>query len=308
MDDPAIEVVCPLCRKALVQQLSGSLACANCSATFPLRTNVPILVAAEEYGKVVKKLKATRNVWERYSNARRQSTLTMMYYDWWVSRMFAEIPSNYRGPLLELMAGGGEISRRLPDRFEGAVALDLNVFMTERAAQDLEASGEHRVKFLCGSVSRLPFRSGSVPLAMIQGGLHHVRPILDDALREISRVLAPGGLLIASEPANDHPIIRWIRRWQYAHSTQQGGDEDGFTKTEIASRFSSVGLQLVDYHLFGFIAYPLMGNTDLLPLLAKCSSKWLGRLLLLIDQLIERIPIGRRIAFASIITASKGNS
>jgi SAM-dependent methyltransferase len=131
--------------------------------------------------------------------------------------------------------------------------------------------------------------------------------MLTETLEEIARVLAPGGVLVASEPANDHWLIRRIRRWQYARSAQQGDDEeeDGFTREELASGLAAAGLRLRTYQVFGYIAYPLMGNTDLLPLLARSRRAWLGRALVRLDTAVESVPVLRRMGFASIFTATR---
>jgi hypothetical protein len=48
-----------------------------------------------------------------------------------------------------------------------------------------------------------------------------------------------------------------------------------------------------------------MGNADLLPLLSKSRSAGLGRILLATDGALSRIPIVRRMAWASIFRAIK---
>lgn len=305
--DMTINVVCPFCMGDLGRGTAESIECKSCGRVFPVRSGIPVLLSADEYGECLAEFSAKSRVWEHYFRVRRNSALTVMYCDWWVTQMMAELPRGLRGPLLEVMCGAGEISRRFTDTVGPSVALDLNVFQVERAAQELAAVGDRRVRFVCGTVRRLPFRDASVPLIMIQGGLHHVRRILREALLELARVLAPGGMLIASEPANDHWLIRAIRKWQYASSSQQGEDEyeDGFTRAEIESSLLEVGLHLRNYRLFGFVAYPLMGNSDLLPLFAGCRCAWLGRALLSLDMALERVPIVRRLAFANIFSAAK---
>ena len=55
--------------------------------------------------------------------------------------------------------------------------------------------------------------------------------------------------------------------------------------------------------MFGFVAYPLMGNTDLLPLLEHVRSRSLGRALLWLDAALERAPLIRRLGWASLFSA-----
>lgn len=48
-----------------------------------------------------------------------------------------------------------------------------------------------------------------------------------------------------------------------------------------------------------------MGNTDLVPVLASCSSEVLGRALLGIDKILETTPFFRKMAWASLFRAVK---
>ena len=303
-----VEVACPVCQARLIRrEPSGALACEVCSVEYPQRAKVDVLLTEAEWRVAAEHITAERDMNERYSRARRESPLNMLYYDNWVAGMLSEVPPGNRGPLLELMCGEAEVCRRLPPWVASAMALDLNFEMVERAADDLAAAGEHRVTVVCGTASRLPVASGSIGIVVVQGGLHHARPLLPQILAEISRVLEPDGVLVGSEPANDAWLTRRVRRFQYARSTMQGHDEDedGFTRDELHRALTSAGLRLDGYRQSGFIAYPLMGNTDLMPILARSRSQWLGRSLMAVDQLLARVPVVRGMGWMSIFTASK---
>jgi SAM-dependent methyltransferase len=175
------------------------------------------------------------------------------------------------------------------------------------AAGHLRREGDGRVQVVCGSADRLPLLDQSAGAVIIQGGLHHARPLLSRILAEAARVLVPNGVLVASEPANDVWLIRAIRHWQYRRSQLQGHDpdEDGFTCREMAAALAEHGLRLESYQPFGYLAYPLMGNTDLLPLLARTRSRLLGRTLLALDRCLEFCPGVRRLSWASLFRATK---
>jgi SAM-dependent methyltransferase len=228
----------------------------------------------------------------------------MQYYDWWVEAMFDLVPDSNE-PVLELMCGEAELCRRLPPRFTRAAALDLNARMIESATRSFAEAGERRVTLVCGSATGLPFAPRTFSAVLVQGGFHHVRPIMHEVLGEIRRVLRPDGLLVASEPANDAWITRAIRHWQYEHSALQGNDEDedGFTRGEVAERLAKAGLRLESYRQFGFIAYPLMANMDLLPLLIRSRSRSLGDSLMRLDDALSKVPFVRDLAWLNLFTA-----
>jgi SAM-dependent methyltransferase len=304
----AVVAACPACHGLPLRRgPADELECGQCSARYPKRAKVDVLLTKTEWRLAVEHLAAERHLNQRYSRARRESPLNILYYDHWVALMLREIPPGNHGPLLELMCGEAEVCRRLPSWVGSAMALDLNVEMVERAAADFAAAGEHRVTVVCGTASRLPVASGSIGIVVVQGGLHHARPLLPKILAEISRVLEPGGVLVGSEPANDTWLTSRVRRFQYARSTMQGHDEDedGFTRNELQRALTSAGLRLDGYRQSGFIAYPLMGNTDLVPMLAHIRSQWFGRSLMAVDDLLARVPVVRGLGWMSIFTVSK---
>lgn len=297
---------CPSCRRDALERSGGAgQRCAACGADFPARATVPVFLSPREWLDCRAHLDAEAAARATYARARRTAPMTQRYFDWWVGRLFAEIPAPIAGPFVELMCGGAEMCRRLPARFTAALALDLDVDMVEQAARDL--AGDPRITLVCGTAARVPLPDACTSVVVVQGALHHARPVLGEVLREIHRLLKPGGVLVGSEPANDHPLTRAIREWQYRHSTQQGHDPDerGFDRPELQRELAAAGLQLDRYRQFGFIAYPLMGNTDLVPLLRHVRAPVLGSALLALDAFLERIPGVRRLAWASLFRAFK---
>ena len=302
-----LELVCPACWSSLEATAGGGRRCASCGASYPRRAEVEVLLDDETWRATVAHAEHERETLRRYHVSRRESPLNILYYDGWVARMFRHVPEANRGPLVEIMCGEAEICRRLPQRFRSALALDLNPTMVEQAARDLEQAGETRVRLVCASATQIPLADQSAGVVMVQGGLHHVKPLLAQVVAEVGRILRPGGIFVASEPANDHWLTRRIRHWQYRRSRHQGTDpgEDGLTQHELDAALSAAGLRLDRYRRFGFIAFPFMGNTQLFPLLATCRWRALGRALIALDRVFEHIPLVRGMALTSLLTALK---
>lgn len=98
--------------------------------------------------------------------------------------------------VLELFCGRGN----------GLVALERLGF-TELQGVDLSprlvALYRGRGRCSAGDCRSLPIRSASQDVAIVQGGLHHLPDVTVDlpiVLREVQRVLKPGGLFVAVEP------------------------------------------------------------------------------------------------------------
>jgi len=78
-------------------------------------------------------------------------------------------------------------------------ASDLSVRMLERCRDNARACGAN-VRIALSDAERLPYADDSFDLVVARGALHHV-PSPGDALREIRRVLEPGGVaVVLAEP------------------------------------------------------------------------------------------------------------
>ena len=298
-----MQIVCPDCHAELKRGSDGGLRCSGCGAYFPRVAQVDVLMDNEQWSSMLGYRARHEGALERYSEVRRNSPLTIMYYDWWVERLLSLMPSARGCRFLELMCGDAEISRRAGKLFSEIAAIDLDVRAVERAACALREQGWPCVHAVCANAARLPLADNSIDIIAVQGALHHARPVLPQIVSEISRVLRPGGVLVGSEPANDSRLIERIRRWQYSRTSLHDKDEAGFTREELRSLFSEHGMRLEEYKLFGHVAYPLMCNTDLISLLARCRRRWLGSALLGLDWFFERLPVVRGAAWVSSFRA-----
>ena len=112
------------------------------------------------------------------------------------------------GRYLEIGAGAGDIAASVGDRFAGLVLTEVSAPRVE-ALRRRFASHAARVQVLLHDVESgpMPLADGSVDaVALIAVVEHLVEPIA--ALREIRRVLAPGGRLVIDTPN----IAKWTRR------------------------------------------------------------------------------------------------
>jgi len=105
------------------------------------------------------------------------------------------------GLCVDAACGLGTLSEKLKAEGFRPVGMDLDfgaAFATRRKG----------FPALIGRMEQLPFRSGSIPAFFSSETLEHL-PELKPAVEELHRVLAPGGTLVISVPANQKYWSAW---------------------------------------------------------------------------------------------------
>jgi len=117
--------------------------------------------------------------------------------------------SNRPFDLLDVGCGTGTlaamIAAGLPARIVG---LDFVPDMCRIGADKAGRIDPHRVRFLAGDAEHLPFRDQSFDIVTCSNSFHHY-PHQDLAVREMFRVLRPGGRLILLDGFRDN-VIGWF--------------------------------------------------------------------------------------------------
>ena len=93
--------------------------------------------------------------------------------------------------------------------------------VSERIVWKAQSRAQGRVRFLAADARSLPLRSASLDLVLSNSTLDHFDSgrEFDDAIREIARVLRPGGQLIITVDNPLNPLywpVRWLSRMRWA--------------------------------------------------------------------------------------------
>lgn len=110
-----------------------------------------------------------------------------------------------------------------------------------------EIDGDRITGVLRGDATKLPFADASFDKVITSEVLEHVQ---DDvaAISEMIRVLKPGGVFAATVPAWGPEKINWMLSDEYHAPTAVGGHLRIYSKTELAAKLRSAGLDLRGTH------------------------------------------------------------
>jgi ubiquinone/menaquinone biosynthesis C-methylase UbiE len=138
--------------------------------------------------------------------------------------------------VLEVGPGPGELAERMAAELRAeVVAIDVS----ERMVELCRARG---VDARLADVQDLPFEDGTFDLVVAAWVLFHPQD-LDRALREIERVLRPGGRLVAATNSELHLIELWqllgFERLEYSFGVENG-------EATLRDHFASVTMDLVE--------------------------------------------------------------
>jgi demethylmenaquinone methyltransferase/2-methoxy-6-polyprenyl-1,4-benzoquinol methylase len=118
--------------------------------------------------------------------------------------------------VLDLACGTGDLAFDAAERGGRVIGLDITPAMIDLARAK---PGADDIAWLVGDMTALPAADASIDLVTTGYGLRNV-PNLEAALREIRRVLRPGG--VACSLDFDRPEARWLRAVYLGYLTAVG--------------------------------------------------------------------------------------
>jgi ubiquinone/menaquinone biosynthesis C-methylase UbiE len=124
-----------------------------------------------------------------------------------------------------------------------ACGIDISPAMVARARSKVPPSLAHRVEFRRAPSDTLPFPDASFDHALCTNSFHHYPDPLR-SLREISRVLAPGGQLVILENAPDLSWYTWA--WDRVLRLLETGHVRYYPSAELGAMLERAGLVSIE--------------------------------------------------------------
>jgi SAM-dependent methyltransferase len=152
---------------------------------------------------------------------------------------------------LDVATGTGNTALALAPLVLRVIGLDVASGMLDQARARAQAENIQNVEFITGSAEDLPFPDAEFSLVVSRHAPHHFQD-LNKFLREVGRVLKPGGrFVVADQISPSAQVADWVDRWERtrdpSHFRQRTVDE--WRQASATAGFAWIRDQAVPYEL-----------------------------------------------------------
>jgi len=209
--------------------------------------------------------------------------------------------------VLDLGCGTGVMIDTLAGRYQHIAGIDVSEEMISAIDRSPRFKCRSPIEIIIGDIEYLPLMEHSYDLIVCRSILHHTDSEVD-SLKEIYRILKPGGRLVIAEPMNDNPIFRGIRAFMRSRKSygKTHAIDKAFMAPHLRDLVRSAGFIIDREVRYGFLAYPLCENPDLIPVLKYFPFRThVARFLRAFDRFMAKIPLIKMLSWYGIMSASR---
>lgn len=241
-----------------------------------------------------------RHLSKEYVDKRYFQEYSKDYHSNWNEEIVSLLPEDNNSKVLDFGCGTGILLQRINKSIKSNFGLDISFDMLKYALIICPNSN-----LIIGDGEQMPFPGNTWDSVISRGAIHHC-PAPQKALKEIYRSLKPGGILILSEPCIDSIMIQLIRVILYKNNKKFSEIHRAFKSKCLVKMLLESGFEVIKVKRFGYIAYPLCGFPDFIPLLDHIPfNRHLTKFLILMDKLFSHIPVIQEQGWQIIIVAKK---
>ncbi|MCX8038524.1 MAG: class I SAM-dependent methyltransferase [Candidatus Sumerlaeia bacterium] len=226
-----------------------------------------------------------------YEQKRYADPYSRRYHSWWTDQMLGLVRTD--GRILDNGCGIGLLFEKIPPK--QIVGLDLSSEMLAKAARLSD-------QLIQGNSQELPLKDNSFDLVFCRSLLHHL-PQPERAVREMYRVLRPGGEMVSVD--TNASILSALPRKLANRGRHFSEEHQNLTRRRLVQMLEP-WFTIDHVRYFGYIAYPLLGFPDLMHIFRFIPFKSLAEaLLMFIDEVLSRLPVIRTQSWGILIKATK---
>ena len=282
-----VELACPGCKGQLEE--SEKLYCKKCDLSYEIKDGIAHMVCGDMVD-FAKEIAVQDKVAIEYEQKRYQVGYAQKYHDWWTDQMLKRV--NVSGRILDNGCGIGLLYEKI--KSGNVVGLDLSSEMLRHARKFSD-------QLVLGNSQQLPFKDKSFDLVFCRSLLHHL-PNPGLAVKEISRVLKPGGELVLVD--TNTSILSSLPR-KIANKGDHFSEEHQNLSRKKLEGLLRPNFEIDDVVYFGYVAYPLLGFPDLVSVFKYVPFKsFFASILMGIDKVLGCLPLIRSQSWAILIKAT----
>jgi ubiquinone/menaquinone biosynthesis C-methylase UbiE/uncharacterized protein YbaR (Trm112 family) len=270
---------CPTCRKGKLQWTDEVAICKTCHAWFPIIDDIPELVPIsiaynEDREKTWKHVgiryrlhndskqipryvaqDVQRHHFDTYATDSTQSYNTYERMSFWkaidkvIFGTWMDIMPD-QATILDVGCAQGRSTAPFINKTNTVIGFDISKKMIETGNNRFKKSNYPPYYFV-GDATCIPIDTNSVDIIVLYGVLHHMTP-LKTAIKEIVRILKPGGLILSLE--NNRTPLRFlfdILQKLWCLWNEKAGESPTMSSSDITRWFSETNLTITTHtHVF----------------------------------------------------------
>lgn len=198
------KLVCPNCKDRLIQE-NNNYSCKKCSETYSYEDDILFLVTSKQQESLSDLIRLNEEDLPEYHDSDSQVYDKEMYVSsGYLKRFFSGINLNQNDNVLDLGCGRGHFSEYLIEN------TDANIISQDILKVSL--LGNSNPQKILASADTIPFESDSFDMVLCVDVFEHLPPGMEkDVLKEVYRVLKPGGTFYLAFPGNNLPNVFGLR-------------------------------------------------------------------------------------------------
>ena len=283
-------LACPRCRGTLAGD--DLLTCAGCGAKFPVKGGIPRMTSGAEHAD--ERMAAEWQAQEHAHAIYVDPALIMNDWERAVLPGLADWIGGVDGPVVDVGCGIGKLGTALTRLGRS----DLQIIGADFQGTLLEEARDGYAARIEADAHHLPFRDGAFAAAIASNSLHHF-PDAEQAMREIARVLRPGGVFVSYDPRYVTPLEK-LKKMLRQNDTAFTKDHKAFRVDEYRTLLGSSGLEVTEVKTVDPLGPLLATGLDYLKVGKLGVAPTLAKALVATDRLLSgtggKTPLGLMLA------------